>query len=141
MITCTRLIQFCSGHRVVGHENKCANVHGHNYMAEVTAVANELDGIGRVIDFSALKERVGGWIDEHLDHTFIASPDENQDLVATIESINNKRVYHLPNNPTAENIADHLLNVICPIVMQDTGVEVVKIVLWETPNCHATVTK
>lgn len=141
MITCTRLIQFCAGHRVVGHENKCANVHGHNYTAEIYAQALGLDSIGRVIDFSVLKERVGGWIDEHLDHTFIASPEEDEDLVVAIEEINNKRVYFLPSNPTAENIASHLLNVICPTVMKDTGVEVVKIVLWETPNCHATVTK
>ena len=29
-LTCTRRLQFCAGHRVYGHESKCANVHGHN---------------------------------------------------------------------------------------------------------------
>ena len=54
MITCTRRIQFCAGHRVMGHEGKCRNLHGHNYVVFVTAQADELDSVGRVIDFSVL---------------------------------------------------------------------------------------
>ena len=64
MISCTRRIQFCAGHRVLGHENKCANAHGHNYVAYISARSNDLDKVGRVIDFSVLKEKIGGWIDE-----------------------------------------------------------------------------
>lgn len=137
MITCTRRIQFCSGHRVVGHENKCANVHGHNYVVLVTAEAPELDSIGRVIDFSVLKEKVGGWIDRHWDHTFIAAPNEDKDLLLCIEAINNKLVYNMPCSPTAENMAKHLLHDICPKVLEGTGVKVVHVRVWETENCYA----
>lgn len=137
MITCTRRIQFCSGHRVVGHENKCANVHGHNYVVLVTAEAPELDSIGRVIDFSVLKEKVGGWIDRHWDHTFIAAPNEAPELLSVIEGINNKLVYNMPCSPTAENMAKHLLNDICPKVLEGTGVKVVHVRVWETENCYA----
>src|SRR5262249_14498003 len=54
-VTCTRLLQFDAGHRVYQHEGKCANLHGHRYTAEITAQAEALDKIGRVIDFSVLK--------------------------------------------------------------------------------------
>lgn len=42
-ITCTRRLQFCAGHRVLGHEGKCARPHGHNYTLFVTAKAVKLD--------------------------------------------------------------------------------------------------
>lgn len=138
MITCTRLIQFCSGHRVVGHENKCANVHGHNYKAEIFAYARDLDNIGRVVDFSVLKEKIGGWIDENWDHTFIASPTESPILLHSIQAINQKKIYFLEKNPTAENMARHLLEDICPMLLAGSHVVVNKIVLWETENCFAT---
>lgn len=140
MTTCTRRIQFCAGHRVVGHENKCANVHGHNYVVEIFAEADKLDGIGRVIDFSVLKDKVGKWIDQNWDHTFIASPNEDPALLEVIELINNKPIFQLPYNPTAENMALYLLNTVCPMVLKDSPeVGVIKIVLHETENCWATV--
>lgn len=137
MITCTRRIQFCAGHRVVGHENKCANVHGHNYVALITAEAPTLDSVGRVVDFSVLKEKIGGWIDQNWDHTFIAGPGENNQLLARIEEINNKPVFHLPLNPTAENMAKHLLYSVCRSLLSNTDVEVIGVRIWETENCYA----
>lgn len=134
MITCTRRIQFCSGHRVMGHENKCAHPHGHNYVAFFTARAEDLDSVGRVIDFSVLKERIGGWIDEYWDHGFIyARADKEMGAVFKGRWKN----YDLPTNPTAENLADHLLRVVCPEVLSGTGVEVTKVTIWETENCYA----
>src|SRR5262249_22784820 len=56
MITATRRIQFAAGHRVFGHEGKCRYLHGHNFVALVTAAADDLDAVGRVIDFGVLKE-------------------------------------------------------------------------------------
>jgi len=140
MTTCTRRIQFCAGHRVVGHENKCANVHGHNYVIEIFAEADKLDGVGRIIDFSVLKGRIGKWIEDNWDHTFICAPNEDPGLIDAIEIINNKPIYRLPYNPTAENMAMFLLENVCPEVLKDCeGVGVIKIVLHETENCWATV--
>lgn len=137
MITCTRRLLFCAGHRVVGHENKCANVHGHNYEVEVTAVG-DLDNIGRVIDFSVLKSAVGGWIEKEWDHTFIAAPNEDDLLIQHIQRMGNKKIFFLTSNPTAENLAEYLLKVVCPDVLGDSGVKVIKVVVHETPNCKAT---
>jgi 6-pyruvoyltetrahydropterin/6-carboxytetrahydropterin synthase len=153
MITCTRRIQFCAGHRVVGHEGKCRNLHGHNYVALITAIAPELDAVGRVIDFSVLKERIGGWIDENWDHGFIwwekdwqvaalySTEDPDPELPDDDYAhgwLKEMKSYALPTNPTVENMANHLLRDICPNLMKDTGIQVYKIVLWETENCYAT---
>ena len=140
MIECTRRIQFCSGHRVLNHESKCSNMHGHNYVAMFHAVTEELDSVGRVIDFSVLKEKLGGWIDEHWDHTFIVNQDDKEVLQA-LESVSRKKPYFIAEwNPTAENMAEYLLKVICPQVLSGTGVQVRRIQLWETENCSVEVT-
>lgn len=142
-ITCTRRVQFCAGHRLLHHESKCSHLHGHNYVALFHARAEELDGVGRVVDFSVLKERLGGWIDEFWDHGFIYNAEDEATLRAlevagTLFPLGQK-VYPLPENPTAENMADHLLRVVAPPVMDGTGVEVYKVTLWETENCYAEV--
>ena len=58
------------GHRVVGHENKCKGLHGHNYriIFECSGQSDQLDGIGRVIDFSIIKSLLCGWLEENWDH-------------------------------------------------------------------------
>lgn len=138
MITCTRRIQFSAGHRVYGHENKCANLHGHNYVAFFHAHAPTLDSIGRVIDFSVLKHRIGSWIDEAWDHSFLFW-EKDQDLWKAFsrEELITTRHYTCSFNPTAENMAHYLLNKVCPTVLADTEVMVHKVVLWETENCFA----
>jgi len=68
MIKITRHFEFDMGHRVLGHESKCAYLHGHRYGADITVTAEELDSIDRVIDFSEVKRIVGKWIDDNWDH-------------------------------------------------------------------------
>jgi 6-pyruvoyltetrahydropterin/6-carboxytetrahydropterin synthase len=136
MIICTRRIQFCAGHRVHLHESKCRNLHGHNYVAFFKATAPDLDSVGRIIDFSVLKERIGGWIDQHWDHGFLAFC-RDEEALAALASVPQQKVYLMDANPTAENMAEYLLRVICPKVLAGTLVRVVSVVLWETENCHA----
>lgn len=134
--TCMRIVEFDAGHRVYGHEGKCRNPHGHRYRVELHAVADALDEIGRVIDFSVLKERVGGWIDHSWDHGFLVW-EKDHSLLEAITPLG--KVFEMPDNPTAENIAAYLLNVLCPHVLRptETAVRVIKVVVWETPNCCA----
>lgn len=142
-ITCTRRIQFCAGHRVMGHENKCAHMHGHNYVAFITARGEELDDKGRVIDFSVIKERVGGWIDTFWDHGMILNSEDRNAIAAAISVVPNntskQKLYLLSaENPTAECLAKHLLD-ISNDLFKGTGVEVIEVTIWETENCYATV--
>ena len=59
MITAQRYHDISCGHRVHGHESKCAHLHGHNYRAhgKVHPVV-ALDVVGRVLDFSVVKARL-----------------------------------------------------------------------------------
>jgi len=145
VITCTRRYQFCAGHRVHGHENKCAQIHGHNYVAMITARADDdgLDDIGRVIDFSVLKERFGTWIDQNWDHKFLAwaGDDELRDFwhePATHKAEKLWPVFWLDYNPTAENIGRVLME-LAPDLMQGTNVRIVSVRVEETENCSALV--
>ena len=148
MISCVRRIQFCAGHRVVNHESKCRNLHGHNYVAFLHARAVErsatdpgLDAIGRVIDFSVLKEKVGGWIEREWDHGLVLwAEDPIKPLLSHAFGQLGEpfpKWYSLRWNPTAENMAEYLLRGVCPVQLRGTGVEVHRVVLWETENCFA----
>lgn len=137
--SCVRRIHFCAGHRVLGHENKCATPHGHNYYALLTAEAECLDDIGRVIDFSVLKEKVGAWIDQNWDHTFLVY-EKDVSLIAALEGIEaNKPPYICPFNPTAENMAEYLLKEVAPHLLADSNVQITKVAILETDNCYAEV--
>ena len=137
MITCTRRIQFCAGHRVHRHESKCRNLHGHNYVVYFDAEAPELDDLGRVIDFGILKTVLGGWIDENWDHGFILDLNDVEALNA-VKQIPNQKWATLEVNPTAENMAKYLVEEICPMLFKGSNVRIRKVTLWETENCYAT---
>jgi len=139
MITATRRIQFAAGHRVFGHEGKCRYLHGHNFVALVTATADDLDAVGRVIDFGVLKERIGGWIERAWDHGFIVWQDDAEARRA-LEAVEGQKTFLLAGNPTAENLADHLLRVVGPDMLAGTGVRLVKVTLHETENGIAEAT-
>ena len=130
----TRRLEFDAGHRVVGHESKCSNVHGHRYVAEVTVEALELDDIGRVIDFSVVKSLVGGWIDEHWDHGYIAAADDV--LASQIGHIGKLYVMPQSQNPTAECMVEELAKQAQRLLL-DHNLTVTHVRLYETPNCWA----
>lgn len=131
--TITRRLCFEAGHRVLGHESKCANAHGHSYVVYIEADGT-LDQLGRVIDFSVLKELIGGWLDRHWDHGFILFRND----LALTKGMRGQKLYLLNTNPTAENMAAHLLHEVCPALLAGTGVTVIRVTLRETENCEAT---
>jgi 6-pyruvoyltetrahydropterin/6-carboxytetrahydropterin synthase len=138
--TCTRRIQFCAGHRVPLHESKCRHPHGHNYVALLTAEADRLDEAGRVVDFSVLKQRIGGWIDLHWDHgTILQTADREMRAALTAftgVSGFDPKVYYMDDAPTAENMAQEILRE-CGSRLEGTGCRLVRVELWETENCYA----
>ena len=135
-----RKIEFDAGHRLMRHESKCQFIHGHRYCVRVYAKPlKTLDSIGRVVDFSILKQKLGGWIDEHFDHNMILN-EEDTKLITSIRSVcKGGSPYLLPYNPTAENIALYLLREICPKLFLADSIKVVQIRVDETPNCSAVV--
>lgn len=138
-IAAVRRLQFCAGHRVHRHESKCKHLHGHNYVAFFHAESpTGLDALGRVIDFGVLKEKLGEWIDDHWDHGTILW-EQDHEAIAAISALSDQKLYLLASNPTAENMAAWLLEAIAPQLLEGTGVEITKVVLWETENCFVEV--
>ena len=136
---CTRVLEFDAGHRVLGHEGKCSHLHGHRYRVEVTASAESLDDVGRVVDFGAVKDVVGRWVDDHLDHgTILSAHDPAVVLLEEIEGAGGvaQKLYLMDGNPTAENLATLLLERSREL-LAPRGVDVVRVRVWETPNCYA----
>tara|TARA_R110001599_G_scaffold185041_1_gene379268 strand:- start:220 stop:645 length:426 start_codon:yes stop_codon:yes gene_type:complete len=136
MITATRKLEFDSGHRVMRHESKCRNVHGHRYVAEITVSAPELDECDRVVDFSEIKRLVGTWIDDNWDHGFISHSEDRYGKM--LASAGELKVFFMPDDygePTAENMARYLAEKCDELLTKPLTVEAVR--LYETPNCWA----
>lgn len=168
--TITRYHDISCGHRVVGHEGKCKFLHGHNYRFHFKAGADDnlLDKVGRVVDFSVIKSTLCQWLEDTWDHKFLAwDGDEflhamtNAALICavadklrkeggdkslathdhrkTVQALEDSIVW-VPFNPTAENIAAHVLNVVGPALLTDYGVTLLSVVVEETRKCSAEVT-
>jgi 6-pyruvoyltetrahydropterin/6-carboxytetrahydropterin synthase len=136
VISCTRSIHFDAAHRIVNHESKCKFVHGHRYVVDATFESEGLDELGRVVDFGIIKEKLSGWIDTNWDHNAILW-EEDRKLGEVIEGSTGQKVFYLPVNPTAENIANYLFENVCPDLFKDTDVKCVKVRVHETSNCYA----
>lgn len=159
-----RTHEICAGHRVVGHESRCRMLHGHNYKFHFKVAPKPLDGVsvkgdpldqvGRVIDFSVVKSTLCEWLETNWDHKFLhweedlliaglvyakcglktaLSEQDDLDFMSSLVS--------LPFNPTAENLAAHMVNVVGPELLNPYGVELVQCVIEETSKCHVEYTK
>lgn len=137
-IHCGRRIEFDAAHRVLQHEGKCKHLHGHRYALEATFAANGLDALGRVVDFSVIKEKLGGWIMDNWDHATILF-DKDKALGSEIEKHTGQKIFYLDRNPTAENMAEYIFRDICPGLFENVGIKCVHIRLYETPNCFVDV--
>jgi|SRR6266850_7025331 len=136
MITATRFHDFSTGHRVYGHEGKCAHLHGHSYRIHFTVrPLDKLDDVGRVLDFSVINTLLCQWLEDFWDHRFLIWAN---DPIAEGLTYLDDRVVLVPFNPTAENMAEHLLRKIGPFKLAGTGVELCEVRVEETRKCLAT---
>jgi 6-pyruvoyltetrahydropterin/6-carboxytetrahydropterin synthase len=134
MITATRYHDFSSGHRVHGHESKCAHLHGHNYRVHFT-VAGKLDDVGRVLDFSVINSHLCLWLEDNWDHRFLVW--FRDPWAVNLVKLDPKGVVVVNFNPTAENMAKYLLQTIGPRALAGTGCTLTKVVVEETRKCSA----
>lgn len=152
MYSVDRYHDISCGHRVHGHESKCAHLHGHNYRIHFTCVAGPqegrrfigapasrdgegLDNLGRVIDFSVIKAKLCEWLEAEWDHKFLVwEMDPAKDALAAIDPAG---VVAVPFNPTAERMAEYLVNVVGPTMLRGTGVVLASVRIEETRKCAA----
>ena len=140
MATVTRIFEFDAAHRVMNEKVKCFNLHGHRFKVEATFEYTEMGALGYAIDFKELKRIVGAWIDEKLDHACILNHEDTELIEFCRE--NNWRLYIMGMgytgdvNPSAENLATELFYTIRHFFnKEDNGVSLLRIRLYETPNC------
>ena len=135
MITVERYHDISMGHRVVGHENKCRHLHGHNYRIHFTCTANELDDLGRVIDFSLIKAHLCEWLEVSWDHKMVIWQEDP--LLEQLKDIVPEDIVTVPFNPTAEQLAQYLVTVVGPQQLAGTGVKLISVKIDETRKCSA----
>lgn len=139
MISVERYHDISMGHRVVGHESKCRHLHGHNYRIHFTCTAEGLDALGRVIDFSEIKERLCLWLEAQWDHKLMLWSEDP--LLPELERLASEDLCVVPFNPTAEQIARHLVEVVGPAQLAGTGITLVACRVEETRKCSATYSR
>ena len=125
----SREFHFCYGHRLLHYDGKCRHLHGHNGRAVITLEARALDPLGMVMDFTRLKQTIGAWIDQTLDHKMILHRDDP--ALPHFRQLG-EPVFVLDVNPTAENISQLIFD-----FTAQQGFPVVEVQLWETENCFA----
>jgi len=133
--TAIRYHDISAGHRVVGHENKCAHLHGHNYRVWFYCKAAELDYLGRVLDFSVIKSKLCMWLEDNWDHKMLIY--EHDPLLPQLQQMAPDDIVVVPFNPTAELIAQYIVEDVAIDALAGTGVVLWKVVIEETRKCSA----
>ena len=140
----TRKYEWDMGHRVPQHKSKCRNVHGHRYVGEFTLEGGIVKGNssddGMVMDFGDIKGILSNFIDTKLDHGYMGQTGIDKTVLNFLEGQGYKNL-PVSFTPTAENIAQFLLDELGPLFKDTygTGLKLVKVRLWETPNSVAEV--
>jgi 6-pyruvoyltetrahydropterin/6-carboxytetrahydropterin synthase len=116
-IVITKVFTFDCAHHLNDYEGKCKNIHGHTYKLEVS-VKGEINKNGLVIDFHDLNDLVENEILSYIDHKYL---NELFDF-----------------NPTCELLGVWIWDEINKRLPQ-SGCELCKLVLWETPTSFITI--
>jgi 6-pyruvoyltetrahydropterin/6-carboxytetrahydropterin synthase len=108
MIRVTKRVEFCAAHRYLNPrwdeaENrrrfgKAVNLHGHNYLLEVTVEGQPAAETGMVMDLKALKDLITDAVLDHVDHKNL-----NVDVPALAGRV-----------PTPENLAVVIWDLLAP---------------------------
>lgn len=125
---------FDSAHFLSGYNGKCANIHGHHWVIEVSVNGETLHESGTkkdmLIDFGVLKHEVRELADS-FDHALIY--EENTLRPSTAEALNSEgfRLIVVPFRPTAENFAKYFYE-----YLKEKHLPVKSVAVYETPeNC------
>lgn len=132
MHTISKEVYFCYGHRLMNHQGKCKNIHGHSVKAVISISRQQLDEGDMVCDFADLQSCAEAYINETLDHNLLLHQD---DRLIPLLAAQNERFLRLDQHPTAEVISKMIYQHI-----KNAGLPVCQVVLWETASSSACYT-
>ncbi|TRZ75405.1 MAG: 6-carboxytetrahydropterin synthase QueD [Deltaproteobacteria bacterium] len=110
---------FSAAHLLKEIGGKCEELHGHNFLVEVSVAAESLNDEGLLIDFRIVKR----WTDEvleQLDHKYL-----------------NELEYFKNRNPSSEAIARFIYDRISEKA-QRAKVTLSRVTVWESDNSYVT---
>jgi 6-pyruvoyltetrahydropterin/6-carboxytetrahydropterin synthase len=110
---------FSAAHLLKEIGGKCEELHGHNFLVEVSVVSESLNSEGLLIDFRVVKR----WTDDvlgQLDHKYL-----------------NEIEYFKCINPSSEQLARFLYDRISEKSRQ-TNVTLSRVTVWESDNSRVT---
>ncbi|RJX34140.1 MAG: 6-carboxytetrahydropterin synthase QueD [Oxalobacter sp.] len=145
MLTITRKLEFDAGHRIPDHNSQCRNLHGHRYALHLTLTGEIVTQDGRsdkgmIMDFSDIKALANKYLVDEWDHAFLVY--ENDLAVRQfLESLPNHKTVVLNKIPTVENLAQIAFDRLKDVFQKEVGLRLVKVTLYETPNCWAEVSE
>ncbi len=111
-------ITFSGAHMLRGYHGKCESLHGHNWKVRAFMIAEQLDELGMVVDFKALKKAMKE-ICERLDHRMLND-------VPPFDEV----------NPSAENIAKYFFDELAAKA-NDGRACVSQVSIWESDGSCA----
>lgn len=79
------------------------------------------------------------WLEDHYDHKFLIW--SNDPMLEELQKLTAESLVIVPFNPTAENIAKHLVEVVAPQQLQGTSCRLIRCKVEETQKCSATYKK
>lgn len=135
--TLKKQFELDAGHRLSEHDFECQNLHGHRYRFEVEVDGEVDEKTGMIVDFAHVKEPVV----EAFDHNLLLN--ERDPLLAVreeLEANQEKELYVMDGEPTAENIAEEALDLILGrlTAAERSRITEIEVELAETPNCSIT---
>ncbi len=143
MLTITRKLEFDAGHRIPDHNSQCRNLHGHRYALHITLTGKLVEQAGRpdtgmLMDFSDIKALANQHLVDLWDHAFLVY--ENDAAVRQfLDSLPNHKTVVLDRIPTVENLAQIAFDTLRQVFETHTELKLIKVTLFETPNCWAEV--
>ena len=115
--------EFEAAHRIAGYPGKCDRLHGHSWVVEAVVQGRELDSLGMLVDFKAVKGTLKEILDG-LDHRYL---NEMEPFASGL-------------NPTAEQLAKYIYEKMAEselFAKQETA-NLSAVSVWESP--HSSVT-
>lgn len=97
---------FETAHRLTGEgaPTKCVSIHGHSWWATLVIEGPELDELGILVEFGALKHAWRRWLDDHVDHHLVLRHDDP--MVAAVRGVYpESRILETSESPTTEVMA------------------------------------
>lgn len=132
----TKEFTFEMAHALMGHDGKCANIHGHSYTLSVTLIGEAIDDTsdpknGMVMDFADLKRIIKEHIVDPHDHALLLH--EEHDIIPKGKEAG--KVIRVSYQPTCENMVVKFAEKIIPHL--PTNAKLYCLGLRETASSYA----